>query len=114
MATIDLRREGHLPNNSLLNQVVIVTGAAGGIGSAIARVFHQSGARLLLADYDHQSVSKLATSLDPTAERVVAIRYDASSPTDADAVVTACLAQFHWIDHVVPAAGIYDEQPCRP
>ncbi|GLR45304.1 short-chain dehydrogenase [Mesorhizobium amorphae] len=100
-----------MPNNSLLDQVVIVTGAAGGIGSAIARVFNQSGARMVLADYDHHSVSRLATSLDPSAERVIAIRYDASNPSDADAVVSACLAQFQCIDHVVPAAGIYDEQP---
>lgn len=96
---------------SLVDQVVIVTGAAGGIGSAIARVFHRLGARMLLADYDVESVSKLASSLDPTGERVISVAYDATKPSDADAVVSTCVNRFHHIDHVIPAAGIYEEIP---
>ncbi|MDX8529167.1 SDR family NAD(P)-dependent oxidoreductase [Mesorhizobium sp. MSK_1335] len=97
--------------NGLLDQVVILTGAAGGIGSAIARTFHRLGARIVLADYDEQSVTKLASSLDPTAERVVPVAYDASNPSDADAAVARCVASFGHIDHVIPAAAIFEEQP---
>lgn len=98
-------------HNGLQDQVVIVTGAAGGIGSAIARTFHRLGARLLLADYDEQGISSLASSLDPTGEQVISIAYDASRPSDADAVVSACLARFGHIDHLVPAAAIFEDQP---
>ncbi|MER9390425.1 SDR family NAD(P)-dependent oxidoreductase [Mesorhizobium sp. M0435] len=98
-------------NNGLTDQVVIVTGAAGGIGSAIARTFHRLGARMLLADYDEDGVSKLASSLDRTGERVIPIAYDASKPCDADAVVSTCVARFGHIDHVVPAAAIFEDQP---
>ncbi|MER8950770.1 SDR family NAD(P)-dependent oxidoreductase [Mesorhizobium sp. M0809] len=98
-------------DNSLVDQVVIVTGAAGGIGSAIARTFHRLGARMLLADYDENGVSKLASSLDPTGERVIAVAYDASKPSDADALVSTCIARFGHIDHVVPAAAIFEDQP---
>ncbi|MER9177414.1 SDR family oxidoreductase [Mesorhizobium sp. M0955] len=98
-------------DNSLKDQVVILTGAAGGIGSAIARTFHRLGARMLLADYDEQSVTRLASSLDATGERVVAIGYDASEPSDADAVVSRCMDRFGHINHVVPAAAIFEDQP---
>lgn len=98
-------------DNSLVDQVVIVTGAAGGIGSAIVRTFHQLGARLLVADYDGESVLRLSSSLDPSGERVRSITYDASNPSDADAVVSTCLAHFGRIDHVIPAAAIYEDQP---
>lgn len=98
-------------DNSLVDQVVIVTGAAGGIGSAIARTLHRLGARMLLADYDQQSVSRLASSLDPTGDRVIPLAYDASQPSDAEVVVSTCLARFNHIDHVVPAAAIFEDQP---
>ncbi|KAA3448106.1 3-oxoacyl-ACP reductase [Mesorhizobium sp. SARCC-RB16n] len=97
--------------NSLRDQVVILTGAAGGIGSAIARTFHRLGARILLADYDEQGVSSLASSLDPTGERVISVAYDASKPADADAAVSTCVARFGHIDHLVPAAAIFEDQP---
>ncbi|RWE25108.1 MAG: SDR family oxidoreductase [Mesorhizobium sp.] len=98
-------------NNSLQNQVIILTGAAGGIGSAIARNLHRSGARMVLADFNIESVSKLASSLDSQGERVISIGYEASSVSDADAVVSACISRFGHIDHVIPAAGIYENQP---
>lgn len=100
-----------LVENSLTDQVVILTGAAGGIGSAIARTFHHLGARLLLADYDQQSLARLASSLDPTGDRVVSVAYDASKPADADAVVATCVSRFGHIDHVIPAAAIFEDQP---
>ncbi|MDX8443066.1 SDR family NAD(P)-dependent oxidoreductase [Mesorhizobium australafricanum] len=97
--------------NSLQDQVVVLTGAAGGIGSAIARTFHQLGTRMVLADYDWQSVSRLASSLDPEGTRVLSVAYDASKPSDADGVVAACIDRFGHIDHLVPAAAIFETQP---
>lgn len=91
------------------DQVILLTGAAGGIGSAIARVCYGLGARLLLADFDGEGAMALASSLDPTGVRAKAIAYDASNPSDADAAVSACITHFGRIDHVVPAAAVYEE-----
>ncbi|WP_109511671.1 SDR family oxidoreductase [Pseudomonas ovata] len=44
-------------------RVVLVTGAAGGIGAAIARLYCEEGARVGLLDFDAQSVSRQADSL---------------------------------------------------
>ncbi|KUM26663.1 3-oxoacyl-ACP reductase [Mesorhizobium loti] len=98
-------------NDGLVDKVVIVTGAAGGIGSAIARTMYSLGARLLVADYNASSVSSLAISLDSSGERIVPIGYDASNPSDADAAVSTCIERFGHIDHVIPAAAIYEDQP---
>lgn len=94
----------------LTDKVLLLTGAAGGIGTAIARTFHRLGARMLLADFDEAGVAALAFSIDPSGSRAVSLRYDASSPADADAAVSACIAHFGRIDHVVPAAAIYEDQ----
>ena len=94
----------------LVGKVLLLTGAAGGIGSAIATTFHRLGARMLLADYDEAGVAALASSLDPSSTKAVAIGYDASRPADADAAVMACIARFGRIDYVVPAAAIYEDQ----
>ncbi|MER8440100.1 SDR family oxidoreductase [Mesorhizobium sp. M1312] len=104
-------RERTVASIDLTDQVVLLTGAAGGIGSAIARVCYGLGARMLLADNNEQAVTRLASSLDRSGERAAAMAYDASNPSDADAIVSKCVAQFGHIDHVVPAAAIFEDQP---
>lgn len=95
----------------LKDQVAVVTGAAGGIGMAIARLFFQAGAKLALADLDERGASRLASELDDTRERVLSVRYDATKPSHADNLVSACVTRFGHIDHLVPAAGIFEDQP---
>ena len=94
----------------LAGKVLLLTGAAGGIGSAIATTFHRLGARMLLGDFDEAGVAALALSLDPSGSKVVPLGYDASSPADADAAVAACVAHFGRVDYVVLAAAIYEDQ----
>ncbi|MGX5804437.1 SDR family NAD(P)-dependent oxidoreductase [Bradyrhizobium sp. Arg314] len=95
----------------LKDQIAVVTGAAGGIGMAIARMFYQAGARLALADFDERSLSRFAAELDDTGERVVAVMYDATKPSDADTLVSECIERFGHLDHLIPAAGIFEDQP---
>jgi NAD(P)-dependent dehydrogenase (short-subunit alcohol dehydrogenase family) len=59
-------------------QRVLVTGAAGGIGSAMARAFHAHGATLLLADRDRDAMAALAGEL-AGAERFGYEQCDAES-----------------------------------
>lgn len=48
----------------LVDQVVIVTGAAGGIGQAISREFTEAGATVVLAGRTEASLSSLASELN--------------------------------------------------
>ena len=90
-------------------RVLLLTGASGGIGRAIAQAFHARGASLLLADLRDDGLQDLARDLEGQGGQVVATRYDAGRPEDASAAVALCLERFGRVDFLVPAAAIYEE-----
>lgn len=91
------------------DRALLLTGASGGIGRAIAQTFHAAGASILLADNRSEEAGDLARSLDPSSKRAVAMTYDASRSADAAAAVRLCLDRFGRLDFLVPAAAIYEE-----
>ena len=60
--------------------VVIVTGAAGGIGRAVARLFASSGAFLVLTDIHRRGLESLGNSLRTEGHRVMTVVHDVSDP----------------------------------
>ena len=86
----------------LQGKVAIVTGAAGGFGEGIARLFVAEGARVLVADLDESKAQAVAASLGPTAR---ACRCDVSNAADVQAAVQACVQAFGAPDIVVNNAG---------
>ncbi len=84
---------------------VIVTGAASGIGAAIARLLAAEGVGgLVLTDRDAPGLARMAASLAPTSvETVVADLADASAPAG---IAAAAVARFGRIDGLVNAAGL--------
>jgi 3-oxoacyl-[acyl-carrier protein] reductase len=88
--------------NQLHGKVAIVTGAAGGFGEGIARLFVAEGARVLIADLDGDKAQQVAASLGPNAK---AVRCDVSLRADVDAAVKACVDAFGAPDIVVNNAG---------
>ncbi len=92
------------------DRVLLLTGASGGIGRAIAQVFHDAGARILLADIHEDGVREVAQSIDPSGARTQPMHYDATCPEEAELAVRRCLERFGRLDYLVPAAGIYEDQ----
>ena len=86
----------------LQGKVALVTGAAGGFGEGIARLFVAEGARVLIADLDESKAQAVAASLGPTAR---ACRCDVSNAADVQAAVQACVQAFGAPDIVVNNAG---------
>ena len=86
----------------LQGKVAIVTGAAGGFGEGIARLFVKEGARVLLADLDGAKAEKVAAELGSNAK---AFRCDVSKNDDVRAAVKACVDTFGPPDIVVNNAG---------
>jgi len=80
----------------------IVTGAAGGFGEGIAKLFVAEGARVMLADLDGAKAAKVAAELGPNAK---AVQCDVSKGTDVRAAVKACVDAFGPPDIVVNNAG---------
>src|SRR5260370_6850922 len=59
---------------------VVITGAAGGIGSALARSFAEKGTQVVLADLDEVSLEQVATHLSEQGARVLAVPADVTDP----------------------------------
>jgi len=94
---------------SLAGKVAVVTGAASGIGAAIAEAFVAKGARVALLDMDEAAVAKRAAAL-PGAVAFVCNVTDAASVTAAVAAVAERLGA---IDILVNSAGIVDLAPAE-
>ena len=87
---------------------VAVTGAAGGIGLAVARSFHGAGARVALADVDGARVAAAAEALGPGAE---AAAVDVRDPDRVDAWAGAIERAWGGLDVLVSNAGVYPAAP---
>jgi 2-dehydro-3-deoxy-L-rhamnonate dehydrogenase (NAD+) len=85
------------------DQVAIVTGAARGIGLAIARRLHHEGARVVLADRDRAEAQKQAEALE---ERALGAFVDVADPASSRALAAHVAEQFGQIDILVNNAGI--------
>ena len=88
--------------NQLQGKVAIVTGAAGGFGEGIAKLFIAEGARVLIADLDGAKAQKVAATLGVNAK---AQQCDVSKDADVRAAVKACVDAFGPPDIVVNNAG---------
>jgi 2-dehydro-3-deoxy-L-rhamnonate dehydrogenase (NAD+) len=87
----------------LEGQVAAVTGAAQGIGLAIARRLSGSGARVAIWDIDEALVTAAAASLEPGA---LAIAMDITRPEEAERAVAETEAQLGPITILVNSAGV--------
>jgi 3alpha(or 20beta)-hydroxysteroid dehydrogenase len=83
-------------------KVAIVTGAARGIGSAIARRFAAEGARVLLTDVDEASAQQLAAELGAHARG-----HDVTSEAAWDEVARWGVALHEHVDVLVNNAGVF-------
>jgi short-subunit dehydrogenase len=89
---------------TLSGKNVLVTGAAGGIGSALVKLLSGSGARLFLAGHNESKLQVLAQANAVPPERVFAL--DLADPTAIDELKDRYFQQLPTIDILVNAAGI--------
>jgi NAD(P)-dependent dehydrogenase (short-subunit alcohol dehydrogenase family) len=85
-------------------QVVLITGAAGGIGAAVAAALHRRGASLVLVDVVSSDLDGVAAALGK--DRVVIAYADVTQREQLDAAVATALATFGRLDVVLANAGI--------
>jgi NAD(P)-dependent dehydrogenase (short-subunit alcohol dehydrogenase family) len=85
----------------------LVTGAAQGLGHAIAVLFAERGARVLLTDIDAEGAAKAAAALPGAA----ALGCDVTKADDVQAAVDAAVAEFGGLDIMVNNAGIEIGKP---
>ncbi len=84
-------------------RIAIITGAAGGIGSATARLLHEKGVGLVLADINRKGAERLASEL---GEDCLAVVCDITRVQSVKAMVKKALERFGRVDILVNNAGI--------
>lgn len=84
----------------------LVTGAASGIGRAIALALAREGVELFLVDIDEQNLKASAAAAEKFTSQVVVAVCDLSQGAQITATVEACRAAFGGLDILVNSAGI--------
>jgi NAD(P)-dependent dehydrogenase (short-subunit alcohol dehydrogenase family) len=93
----------------LKNKVVLVTGAASGIGRAIALVAAREGARLILSDIDAHAGQETVKQVRALGAEALFSTCDVGKAGDAQALVDQAMAHFGQLDVACNTAGIGGE-----
>jgi 2-hydroxycyclohexanecarboxyl-CoA dehydrogenase len=97
-----------MSDSGLAGRVALVTGAAGGIGRAIAAALHAEGAHVAVADLNGDAASAYAAELTAagTGGKALGVKIDVSSSTDVGAAVALVEGELGPVDVLVNNAGI--------
>ncbi|MGO9436940.1 MAG: SDR family NAD(P)-dependent oxidoreductase [Terracidiphilus sp.] len=93
-------------NISFENKVALVTGAASGLGLATAKAFAESGASVVLADWNEEAAQTAAGELAGNGHKTLAIRCDVSDDAQVETMVKQTVATFGRLDAAYNNAGV--------
>ncbi len=87
------------------NKVVLITGAAAGLGYACAQAFAAAGAKLVITDISQEALDQAVENLQQDGTEVLGLLNDASDSADVGSMMTALVARFGRLDIAVNNAG---------
>ena len=91
---------------TLQNQVVIVTGASRGIGAETAIVFGQAGAKVVLAARTMSDVETVAGRVRENGSEALAVGVDVTRPEQVERLMRSAVERFGKVDILVNNAGL--------
>ena len=89
----------------LADKVILVTGAASGIGRAAALRFAAEGAQVVLCDINTAGLTEARASIDATGGRALTLTVDLTQPTAVEAALAQAVSHWGQLDGVFNAAG---------
>jgi NAD(P)-dependent dehydrogenase (short-subunit alcohol dehydrogenase family) len=98
---------------SLKGTISLITGAAGGLGRAMALAFAEAGSNVAVADIQLAGAEETAAMLRERHVRASAFRCDISDQEQVSALAEAILAEYGRIDVLVNNAGVFQDGPAE-
>ena len=98
-------RKGTTMEQRFTDQVVITTGAAGGIGKAVAKRFYDEGAKVVMLDIKKEWVDGVIESFGMDPERVMSAGFDITDEEVVKAIVESVMERWGRIDVLNNIAG---------
>jgi len=97
----------------LEDKTALVTGGAGGIGAATARLFAEEGCRIALVDWEKDLIEDVATRIEAevAGSEILTIAGDVGKEETAGKAVATTIAAFGAIDILTNIAGIRSYEP---
>jgi 3-oxoacyl-[acyl-carrier protein] reductase len=92
-------------NLHLTNKVALITGAARGIGAAIAHTFAEEGVSVVIADINLKAAETYASQLRNEGFSALAVECDVASPEQVDNMVATTVEHFNGVDILINNAG---------
>lgn len=89
------------------DEVVIVTGAAGNLGAAVAEILAGRGARVAAMDRTQTALDAVLAGLADPARHLVVARVDLTDPAACTALVEQVLQRFGRVDGLVNTVGTF-------
>ena len=97
----------------LLDKVAIVTGGASGMGEAIAVLFAEEGATVVIADNECERAAAVVSRIEHLGRNARAFCVDVVDEQQVRSLVDAVLEEFESIDILVNCAGVMATGPCE-
>ena len=96
-----------MPSETFAHKVVVITGAAGGLGRAFAEGFADAGAKLVVADIDAAGVAHTADLLTERGASAIAVQVDVTDKESTDALAHTAAQAWGKVDVLINNAAIY-------
>ena len=90
----------------LKDKIVVVTGAASGIGQATAVEFAANGADVLISDVNEAGLAETVSAVEEKGRRAVAVRTDVSKREEVEGMINKAIDAFGRIDILMNNAGV--------
>jgi NAD(P)-dependent dehydrogenase (short-subunit alcohol dehydrogenase family) len=100
-------KRGELNLTDFSDRVVLITGAAGNLGAAVTRVFHDGGAKLALFDNRHDRLQSIFSDLVEEDSHLLIGDVDVTDEESVQRAVERVVEHFDRIDVLINVAGGY-------
>lgn len=89
------------------NKVVIITGAAGGLGRTFALAFAKEGARIVVSDINEKEAQSTVKMIEEVGAKAIAVKTDVSDEASTVTLAKAAMDEYGTIDVLINNAAIY-------